>query len=135
MDGDRIVHLDAGTGEVLADIGFDDYSPMGKFMAAGVPLHQADAGTGNVIANSAFCVALLGLVCASVLAWWKRRPTGGRGLLPPPMPRSLRAWRGVGALMLVASLALPLVAITVAVVVVMDVFVLARIRRSWMHVG
>jgi uncharacterized iron-regulated membrane protein len=103
LRGDRIAHLDAGTGAVLAEIRYADYSPMGKFMAAGVPFHQGDTGAANVAINAAFCVAVLGLVGAAVTAWWVRRPTGTRRLVPPPLPHNLQIWRGAVVLMLALS--------------------------------
>ena len=125
--GDRIVHLDAATGNVLGAVEFADYSPMGKFMAAGIPLHQADTGAVNLVVNVLFCLCVLAMGVAAIAAWWTRRPSGARRLVPPPL-RDERAWRGAVALMLVVSLAFPLVAATIAAVLVLDVLVLSRVR-------
>jgi uncharacterized iron-regulated membrane protein len=126
--GDRIVHLDAVTGNVLGEVRFSDYSPMGKFMAAGVPLHQADSGAVNLAINVLVCLAVIGMGSAALAAWWVRRPRGARRLVPPPMPHDARAWRGAVVLMLVLSLAFPLAAATIATVAAIDLLVVSRLR-------
>jgi uncharacterized iron-regulated membrane protein len=125
--GDRIVHLDAATGNVLGAVEFADYSPMGKFMAAGIPLHQADTGAVNLLINVLFCLSVLAMGVAAIAAWWSRRPSGARRLVPPPL-RDEQAWRGAVMLMLVVSLAFPLAAATIAAVLVLDFLVLSRVR-------
>lgn len=127
--GDRIVHLDAISGNVLAEVRFADYSPMGKFMAAGVPLHQADSGGLNVALNVLVCLAVLALSAAGIAAWWSRRPRGARRLVPPPLPQDVRAWRAAVIIMLVLSLAFPLAALTIAAVLALDLLVLSRIPK------
>jgi uncharacterized iron-regulated membrane protein len=127
--GDRIVHLDQKTGNLLAEVRFADYSPMGKFMAAGIPLHQADTGVVNLAVNVFVCLAVLGLSAAGLTAWWTRRPTGVRRLVPPPLPRDANAWRTAVGIMLALSLAFPLVALTIATVLAIDLLLIARVRR------
>jgi uncharacterized iron-regulated membrane protein len=127
LDGDRIVHLDRHNGNVLADIRFADYSPMGKLMAAGIPLHQGDTGWPNLILNALFCVAVLGMVAAACAAWWARRPVGSRRLVPPPLPRDLTVWRSAVVLMLALSLAFPLAAATFGAVLAADLLLLSRV--------
>lgn len=128
VSGDRIVHLDAVTGNVLGEARFAEYSPMGKFMAAGIPLHQGDAGIVNLVANVLFCVCVLAMMGAAVAAWWARRPAGARRLVPPPLPRNERTWHGAVGLMLALSLAFPLVAATILVVLALDLLLLSRVR-------
>lgn len=128
IDGDRIVHLDPASGRTLAEIRFADYSPMGRFMAAGIPLHQADTGAVNLIVNVLVCLAVIGMSVAAIAAWWARRPAGARRLVPPPLPRDTRAWRSAVALMLALSLAFPLAAATIVAVLAIDWLVLSRVR-------
>lgn len=128
LDGDRIVHLDPATGCVLAEIGFADYSPMGQFMAAGIPLHQADTGIVNLALNVLLCLAVIGMGIAALAACWARRPAGAMTLVPPPLPRDARVWRGAVLVMLAASLAFPLSAATIAAVLAIDLLLLPRLR-------
>lgn len=127
LDGDRIMHLDATTGNVLADIRFANYSLLGKFMAAGIPLHQADTGAINLTVNVLFCLAVIAMGAAALAAWWARRPGGARRLVPPPLPRDARVWRAAVALMLALSVVFPLVALTIAVVLAVDFLLLKRV--------
>jgi uncharacterized iron-regulated membrane protein len=112
---------------VLADVRFADYSPMGKLMAAGIPLHQADTGIVNLAVNVVFALAVLGMIAAACAAWWSRRPAGARRLVPPPLPRDVRVWRTAVALMLALSLAFPLAAATIAAVLAADLLLLSRV--------
>ena len=82
----------------------------------------------NLVINVLFCLCILGLVAAAVTAWWTRRPVGARRLVPPPLPREMRTWRAAVGLMFALSLVFPLVAVTIAVVLVLDTLVLRRVR-------
>ena len=135
LGGDRIVQLDSAPGNVLADIRFAEYSPMGKLMAAGIPLHQADTGFVNLAVNVLFCVAVIGMSVAALAAWWVRRPSGTRRLMPPPMPRDLRVWRAAVLLMLALSLAFPLAAVTIVAVLALDLLLLERVRALKLLLG
>jgi uncharacterized iron-regulated membrane protein len=112
---------------MLGESRFADYSPMGKFMAAGIPLHQGDTGVVNLAVNVLLCLCVLAMIGAAVAAWWKRRPAGEWRLAPPPLPRNAGAWRVAVDLMLVLSLAFPLVAATIAAVLALDYLVLSRV--------
>ncbi len=124
---DRTLHLDQYTGRVLADYRFAKYPPLGKAMAAGIALHQGDVSLVNMVANVLFCLAVITLCASGVVMWWKRRPTGIRRLAPPPMPKDIRVWRRAAVLMFVISLAFPLVALTLAVVALLDFGVISRL--------
>jgi len=115
---DRTIHLDAMTGAVIADVGFADYSLMGKAMAAGVPLHQGDLGAWNIVMNVAFCFAIIAMIVSGIIMWWLRRPRRGFRLAPPPANRGVL---NQGALVLfAASLLFPLTAFALAFVIGAD---------------
>jgi uncharacterized iron-regulated membrane protein len=67
------------------------------------------------------------MIGAAVAAWWKRRPVGAWRLAPPPLPRNAGTWRVAVDLMLVLSLAFPLVAATIAAILAIDYLVLSRV--------
>ena len=110
---------------------------MGKFMAAGIPLHQGDTGGVNLAVNVLFCLCVLTMIGAAVAAWWARRPVGAWRLVPPPLPRNERTWTITVDLMLVLSLAFPLVAATIAAVLAINYLVLSRVRalRDTVRIG
>jgi uncharacterized iron-regulated membrane protein len=124
---ERTVHVDRHSGHVLADVGFTDYSLPGKAMTLGVPLHQGSLGVWNIVINLCFCLAVIAMTVTGIVMWWLRRPVGGRGMAPPPLPSDLGAWKAAIATMFVLSLCFPLVAITIAAVIALDLLVIARI--------
>lgn len=125
--GDRTVHVDQYTGKILAQVSFADYSLGAKAMAVGIALHQADMGLWNTVLNTLFCLAIIFLSVSGIIMWWMRRPAGEMRLAPPPMPEQLPLWKGAVFLMLVLSLAFPLVGLTLITVLALDLLVLSRI--------
>jgi uncharacterized iron-regulated membrane protein len=124
---DRTIHLDQYTGKKLADIGWQDYSLVAKGMAAGIALHQGDMGWWNKILNTVFCLAVLFISLSGVVMWWLRRPAGVFRLAAPPMPKHMPLWKGALLIMLVISLAFPLVGITLIAVLALDLLLVSRI--------
>ncbi|MGL4609613.1 MAG: PepSY-associated TM helix domain-containing protein [Trueperaceae bacterium] len=124
---DRTVHIDQYTGKKLADVDWGDYSLMAKGMAAGVALHQGDMGWWNKILNTLFCLACIFISVSGIVMWWLRRPQGALRLAAPPMPKNMPLWKGAVFIMLVVSLAFPLVGITLITVLALDLLVLSRI--------
>lgn len=125
---DRIVHIDRETGNVLADISFQDYSLLGKVMAASIPLHQGDIGVLNLVVNGLFCGAFIVLAWSGVRMWWQRRRAGHVLLQPPPMPAEKRIWQATLLAMLALSLLFPLVAATLLGLFALDYCIVSRIR-------
>ena len=125
---DRILHIDRMTGNILGDISFQDYSFLGKVMAASIPLHQGALGTLNLIANGLFCGLIVLLAWSGVSMWWQRRAGKPFRLAPPPIPSNGRLWPATLAGMLAISLMFPLVALTLISLVILDYLFLSRIE-------
>ncbi len=123
---DRTVHLDQYTGKQLADIGFDDYSLVGKAMAAGIALHQGDAGVLNLLFNIGFCLTVIFMAVSGTVMWWMRRPKGAVRVVAPPA-LNLPFWKSMTPVLLVISLFFPLSAVALAVVLLLDGLVLSRV--------
>lgn len=80
-EGQRSIFVDPGTGAVLRDIGFQDYSPGAKLIEWGVQTHEGrEYGLANQLFNAAACLAILGFVVSGLLLWWLRRPRGEVGV-------------------------------------------------------
>ena len=124
---DRTLHLDQYTGQKLAEVGWPDYSLVAKGMAAGIALHQGDAGFWNVALNTVFCLAVLFIAVSGVAMWWLRRPQGVVRLAAPPMPANMPMWKGAMFVMLLVSLAFPLVGVTLIIVLALDLLLVSRI--------
>jgi uncharacterized iron-regulated membrane protein len=126
--GDRTVHLDQYTGKVLADIRFADYSLAGKAMAAGIALHQGNAGLWNLVLNLVFCHAIMLLSISGAVMWWKRRPSGSLGA--PRYPRDFRAPAAIIAIGLAVIIAFPLTGLAVLAFLLVDWLLPKRLKEA-----
>ncbi|MBO6765545.1 PepSY domain-containing protein [Maricaulis sp.] len=109
---DRTVHIDPASGAVLGDAAFAEYSLGGKAMAAGIALHQGNAGPVNILVNVLACLAVLAMSISGFAMWWARRPAGRRWA-PAPLA-SPDTWRRVSLILLMISLLAPLTALVLA---------------------
>ena len=125
---DKTVHIDRYTGKVLAKVTFDDYSIAGKTMAVSIPLHMGLVSIWNLIINTIICLGFMALSITGIIMWWKRRPKGSRfKLIAPKEPKHLPHFQSAMLLMLMVSLAFPLVGITLVCVLLVDLFVISKI--------
>jgi uncharacterized iron-regulated membrane protein len=122
--GDRTIHIDQYTGNVLADVQFADYSVYGKMMAVGIAFHEGDMGNWNLALNTLFCLSVIFMSVSGAVMWWKRRPEKAGRLAAPP--RAQPAWRWIGAVVVVAALGLafPMGGLAILAVVLIDQTVL-----------
>lgn len=105
---ERTVHVDRHSGEIVAEVGFADYSLMAKSMAVGIGVHQANMGWWNIAMNVLACVAVIFLCVSGTLLWWLRRPAGSRALPVPPRIAGLPLRSGLTVLLVVMGIAFPL---------------------------
>lgn len=78
------VHLDQHTGAVVGRGGWNDYSPMAKAMAAGIPLHTGSLGWWNLVGAILVVLSVLALSLSGLVMWWLRRPARAWRLAAPP---------------------------------------------------
>ncbi|MBK6736488.1 MAG: PepSY domain-containing protein [Haliea sp.] len=71
---ERTVHVDRHSGEIVAEVGFADYSLMAKSMAVGIGVHQANMGWWNIAMDVLACAAVIFLCVSGTAMWWLRRP-------------------------------------------------------------
>jgi uncharacterized iron-regulated membrane protein len=74
---DRTLHIDQYSAQVLADIGWNDYSFGAKTMALGIPLHQGTMGWWNLVLAVIACLFLIVLSVSGIIMWWLRKPASG----------------------------------------------------------
>jgi len=117
---DRTLHLDQYTGKILADITYADYNLMAKSMAVGIALHQANFNRWNLVLNTFACSLIILLSVSGIYIWWLRRPNQTSGLSAPPMPQNLGRWKYASLLMLGLSLFLPLAALCLISLMLLD---------------
>lgn len=125
---DRTVHIDQYSGKVLADIRYEDYGAAGKAMAVGIALHEGDIGVWNIALNTLFCLSVIFLSVSGIVMWWKRRPSGASRLVAPVTPEKMALWKGGAVIMLAVSLLFPLTGLVLVSVLVLDLFVIRRIK-------
>jgi uncharacterized iron-regulated membrane protein len=124
---DRTVHFDRYSGNILADIGYADYSLMAKAMAQGIALHKGLAGTWNWVLNLVLLTLIILVNVTGVVMWWKRRPQGAFRLAAPPMPQDLPMWKGAVLVALALAMAFPMAGLALLAVVGLDVVLLSRL--------
>ncbi len=103
--GDRTVHLDQYSGDVLVDVGWKDYNLAAKAMAAGVALHKGDAGWWNLVLAILVCVGVILLSITGTILWWKRRTATTDTILNPPPKQPLSARSGGEKVVVILTLA------------------------------
>ncbi|MDO6708932.1 PepSY domain-containing protein [Photobacterium sp. 1_MG-2023] len=124
---DRTLHLDQYTGKVLADIRYDEYSPMAKAMAWGIALHEGDFGWWNKAVNTVLCLSFILISFSGVMMWWLRRPKGKRMLSAPPAPKNMTLWKGATVVIAVLGVCFPLAGIMILTVLLADRLIFSRI--------
>lgn len=124
---DRTLHIDQYTGNVLADVGYADYSAYAKAMAWGIAFHEGDMGTWNIALNTLFCLSMIFLPLSGLVMWWKRRPEGARRIAAPPRPRDLPFWKAAAAVVVVLGVLFPLAGIVMLAIVMLDWLVLRHV--------
>ncbi|AUY35525.1 PepSY domain-containing protein [Pseudomonas soli] len=111
---DATLHVDQYTGQVLADVRWQDYSPVARATELGVMLHEGKMfGPLNQLVILLVCLMILLGSVSGLVMWWKRKPAGGLGV--PPLRHDLPRWKTAVAVMLVLGLAFPLVGLSMVV--------------------
>jgi uncharacterized iron-regulated membrane protein len=125
---DATLHVDQYTGKVLADVRWQDYSPVARATELGVMLHEGKMfGAFNQIIILLVCLMILLGSVSGLVMWWKRRPEGGLGV--PPLRHDLPRWKAAVGVMLVLGLMFPLVGVSMVVMWVVDSLVVRRRRE------
>ncbi|TXH77599.1 MAG: PepSY domain-containing protein [Lysobacteraceae bacterium] len=76
----RTLYIDPRSGEVLGDIGWKQYSPLGRAVEFGVMTHLGQQfGEVNRWLMLVICLGIIVAVVAGLILWWRRRPVGGFG--------------------------------------------------------
>jgi uncharacterized iron-regulated membrane protein len=110
-EGQRTIYVDPGSGRIIGNIGWADYSPTAKAVEWGVMTHMGrQYGLPNQIANLVVCLTLVASIAAGLTLWWRRRPKGE--MAGDRMPG------GMKALLTALAILFPLVGATMVPVIV-----------------
>jgi uncharacterized iron-regulated membrane protein len=122
---DATLHVDQYTGEVLADVRYEQYGTVARATQIGVALHEGKMfGTLNQIIVLIICLMILLSAVSGVVIWWKRRPQGKFGV--PPLRHDLPKWKTAMVIMFALAVAFPLVGASLVVVWLLDRLLLSR---------
>lgn len=127
VEDNRILYIDATTGGVSADVGYDQFGIGAKAYEWGIGVHQGTQyGWINRYLMLAGCIAIWVLGISAIVMWWKRRPKGH--LAAPVAPPGPRAKVAVLAIVLPLAILYPLTGLSLIVAVVLDRLVSALSR-------
>lgn len=124
---EQTVHVDQYSGDVVAQYGYDDYSPMAQVVSHGIAIHEGrHYGPINTILTSLFCLAVIFLCISGPIMWWKRR--GAATGTAAPRAR-LPIFGNVILLVSVIALGifLPMFGLSVLVILAVDQLLIRRI--------
>lgn len=123
ISGERIIHLDQYTGEVLFDAGFADLGPVGQAIEWGVSVHMGqEFGRANQLVMLATCLAIILMSVSAVVMWWKRRPQGRLGV--PPQPENKRVYIALWSIAVVVGLLFPLTGLAIVTMLALDLLLI-----------
>jgi len=81
----RELELDANTGAVRSDNGFDGKPMLDRVIGVGIAAHEGQLfGIANQLLGLATALGLIAVCVFAVVMWWRRRPDGALGV---PAPR------------------------------------------------
>ena len=121
------VHVDQNTGAVVGRGGWNDYSPMARAVAAGIPLHTGSLGWWNLLGASLGCLSVVVLSLSGLVMWWLRRPARGWRLAAPPRPDPARVPLVTWATAVILSALFPLAGATLVSVAILDWMLVRRV--------
>lgn len=126
---DRTTHIDQYSGEVLADVTWQDYNLVAKAMAAGIALHQGDISIINKALNTLFCIAFIAISITGGVMWWVRRPSGKGKLGVPPKFSDDGVWKTGAVTVVVISILFPLAGLSIVVAMLFDWLLCRRVKK------
>ncbi|MGD8170730.1 PepSY-associated TM helix domain-containing protein [Vibrio sp. TRT 21S02] len=126
---DRTVHIDQYSGQLLADVTWNDYNLVAKAMAAGIALHQGDVSVYNKVANTLICISFIVLAITGLFMWWVRRPSGQGKLGVPPTFSSAGVWKTGVISIVIVSVLFPLAGVSIILALLVDWLLFSRFGR------
>ena len=115
------IAVDGATGKVTSRFDYSTAHWFNQLSTAGIAFHQAQLfGVGSQIFMTLLAIGVIALVVFGYRMWWQRRPKGGMGEPPP-----IRAWLrnaplALLAIVLVLAWALPTLALSLLVWLVVE---------------
>jgi len=125
----RTLHIDQYSGDVLVDVGFEDYGVVAKAISIGIKIHQGDYfGWPNKILILSIALGLILMVGSAGTMWWKRKPDGALGAPRVSEEVDLSPW--AVALVLGLGILLPLFGATLLIALAIDYGIIRRVPAA-----
>lgn len=125
--------LDPSTGQVTRTEGFSARHPIDKVIGYGIAAHEGQLfGLANQLLGVLTAIGLITLSVSGLVIWWRRRPRGQLGA-PPALPEG-RIAAGVGVLIVVFGLLLPVLGVSMIAIALLERLALRHIPgvRHWL---
>lgn len=122
-------------GDLEKRVGFSEKKFMDKAIGVGIAAHEGQLfGVFNVFLGVVTCLGLILISISGFILWRRRKPHDTLGA-PPPLPARLGA--GVIIIMMLLAGFLPLMAISLAVILLCEVFIFRRVPSisHWLGLG
>jgi uncharacterized iron-regulated membrane protein len=126
-EGQRTLYFDRWSNRLIREVDFADYGWVGRATELGVQLHMGNYfGLANQIVMLIACLGIIALVLSGLVLWWRRRPRGSLGApaRAPDVPLA-----GIGVLLVIAGVAMPLLGASLIVLLAIDIVAGAVMRR------
>jgi uncharacterized iron-regulated membrane protein len=133
VENTRSLYVDAGSGAVMADIGYAQFGAAGQAVEWGIAVHQGTQyGWINRYVMLGGCIAVWILAISGLIMWWIRRPRGRLGPdwgapVAPPGPRARAAVLGI---VLPIAVLFPLTGLSLLAALLLDRLVQFLRRRA-----
>jgi uncharacterized iron-regulated membrane protein len=103
----RELELDANSGAVLSDQGFDGKPVLDRVIGVGIAAHEGQLfGLGNQLLGLFTALGLITICVSAVVMWWRKRPERSLGL-PAPRVDGFRITAPFITLIVIAGILLP----------------------------
>jgi uncharacterized iron-regulated membrane protein len=120
------MHIDQYSGQVLADVRWQDYGLVPKSVEMGIAIHMGRYfGLLNQLLMLTACLILVLLCISGAIMWWQRRPSSQLGA--PPISIDGNQWKVPVAIVAILGILFPLVGISLVVVLLLDYLVIRNI--------
>lgn len=125
--------FDGKTGELLRTQHFAEKKAIDRIIGVGIAAHEGQLfGWFNQLLGLLTTTGLMWMSISAFVLWRRRKPTGTLGA-PPPFPQS-RIGNTIGTIILLLALLLPLLALSIVSLVLLEWLVLRRLQgaRRWL---
>lgn len=124
---EQTVHVDQYSGAVVAQYGYDDYSPLAQVVSQGIAIHEGRRfGPVNTVLSALFCIAVIFLCITGPIMWWRRRGTAS-GMAAPRARLPLAGNVILLACVVALGIFLPMFGLSVLVILAVDQLLIRRI--------